>query len=1343
MAGIWNSYVPYHVAQELLAAPGQSPVSHHRRSQAVVLFADVSGFTALSETLGASGRSGTEELTNILNAYFEPMIALIQSYGGIIGKFGGDAMTVLFPYQEDEASLVARRAIQCALHMQERMSDYTAIPTRAGAFSLTMKAGLAIGPLFCTTIGDPSQRLEYIIAGSALDRCAEAEHHARAGEVVVQDELLQAARPLQSSPATPGYSLVLGLDGDVPSHPLPDLALFPPAAETVAAAYIHPSVAQRLREGQISFINEHRKVTVLFVNFENYDYDYDEQVGEKLQSYLLQVIQAVARYDGYLNKVDMGDKGSKCVILFGAPIAHEDDAERALHCALEIQQIPDRRVRTGVNTGFVYCGQVGSEARREYTVMGDAVNLSARLMQAAALGQILVSQATQREVAQCFQWGEVQSIDVKGKVQAVTAYTLVDIQRGGWLRLQEPQYALPMIGRQAEMQTIARQLELALARQGRIVGITAEAGMGKSRIAAEVIRQALQRGFLGFGGECLSHGVNTPYLVWRNLLGGLYGLEPAAPLEAQQRQLETRLAAINPAFSARLPLLSAALNLPIPENELTASLEAQVRKSSLEDLVVACIRHYSQSNPLLLVLEDCHWIDPLSNDLLEVVGRAVVDVPVLLLVIYRPPEANRERPAVTRFAHFSEIRLADFTPAEAANLIALKLEKLFGAAQEVPPTFVERITQRAQGNPFFIDEMINLIRDQGIDPADRQALESLDLPDSLHSLIISRIDQLEEAPKTTLKVASVIGRSFRASWLWGVYPRLGTPEQVQQHLGQLSRLDITPLDKPEPELEYLFKHIVTRQVAYESLALATRTMLHGEVGLFLERTYAADLNRYLDLLAHHYGLSENQPKQREYFRKAGQAAQSAYANQAAIEYYQRLLPIVSGIDQIENMLLLGEVWQLTGLWSEAQNIYQQALNAALDTGDPKSLADCQYALGRLARQEGNFAEAAARLEQARQGFTALQDAHGMGEATREIGIVQWSQGNLEGALSCFHQCLQLASQVKDQRSTFRALGNIGLVHKVQGDYQKALEYYQQCKQIAEEIGDRLGLSTAVGNMGNIYLEQGNYLMALESYTQNLHLALELGYQFGISVAIGNLGMIYAHQGDYHPALLCYTYNLRLGLELGDRPGVAEALWNLGETHKALGSLETSRQLFSQAVEMGRALDTPYELSDYLNSLAELQTQLGETESALQVTQEALGLATEFENQSVELKARLRQIRLETALGSLSPAQAVGKLDTLLEGDLSQAERAAVHHEAWRLDASQEHHRQLAAEAYASLYQSDPDVDFHRRYQRLTGETLPDPPPLPPLPEVVTRTPIDLEKLLTQVRPLIAEIEAQS
>jgi class 3 adenylate cyclase/tetratricopeptide (TPR) repeat protein len=1364
MSFIWQPFVPYHVAREILARPGgESPLGYQQHFHAVVLFADIAGFTALSEALGASGKNGTEQLTILLNRYFTLMIDLAQSYGGIIGKFGGDSLTVLFPLGSESEAAVSRLALQCALDMQARMEDFATITTQAGVFGLTMKAGLATGPILCTTIGDPAMRLEYVIAGHVLDRCTEAEHLAQAGEVVVAAELIAALDPAEITEQRAGFAVIGSLMWRNAPHPLPVLidnlstSTDRTRLEASAANFIHPSIAQRLLSKQAAFINEHRKVTMLFARFAEFDYDQDPLAAERLQAYLLQVIQIINRYDGYLNKVDMGDKGSKFVALFGAPIAHEDDAERALHCAMEINALPQvsKSLQIGVNTGFVYAGLVGSNTRQEYTVMGDAVNLAARLMQAAGPGQILVGDVTRRDVGETFTWQASFSLEIKGKTGVVQVHQLGEARRSNWLCIQEPKYALPMVGRQAELDTVVKKMARVRQGEGQIIGLTAEAGMGKSRLVAEIVHQALSAGFTIYGGECLSHGTTTSYLVWRNLLGGLFGLDPADGLDIQQHHLEAQLMTIDPRFASRLPLLGNALNLHFPDNDLTRQMEAKTRKLSLEDLIVGCLRHIALGrrtalpHPLLLVLEDCHWIDALSADLLYAVGRSIVDLPVLILVVYRPPEIGHIPLAVTRLGYFQEISLQEFTLQEAQKLIHLKLEQLFGADTlsllgQSTDELVERILQRAQGNPFFIEEMINLIHDHGLDPSHLPAWQTFELPESLHSLIISRIDRLTETTKTTLKVASVIGRAFCASWLWGVVPELGTPQEVKDQLVQLSRLDITPLDRTEPELEYSFKHIVTREVAYESLALATRAELHGAVGAYIERTFSPEIPRYLDLLAHHFSLSKMTDKQRVYFRMAGNAARAAYANTACLDYYQRLLPLVEGIDAIDLLLDLGGVWELTGDWSAARKAFQDALEGAQNTADLQRQASSQLALGRLYRLEGEFAVALKWLEQSQANFRTSADAQGQNAVLREIGIIHWSQGNFTSALACFKQCQQIAESQGDMQEIYRALGNLGLVYWNQGELDQALACFMRALEITQQIQDRLGGSIILGNIGNVYLEQGRYLQALHSYTQNLHFALEMGDRLGVSMAVGNLGNIYWHHGQYAAALQCYTYNLELVLDLGDQLGVANALWNLGNTFASLEGekrpekFTLARRLLEQAVALGYRLDTPYETCEYLNSLAELTMHLGDIPAAQAANNQAQALAEEVENPGVLFNTRLRQVLLEVQLGQISTSEAIIRLQGWLGERGDPESDAAIHYMIWQIDPAQAKHRLDAAELYHDLFQNKPNIDIKKRLENLIGTEQAHLPLLSSLPSIITSQSIDLSKVLERAGRLTSQ-----
>jgi adenylate cyclase len=542
--------------------------------------------------------------------------------------------------------------------------------------------------------------------------------------------------------------VVTGLAVEVPEAPWPPL---PPDAwsEEQARRWLLPPVYERLHLGE--FLAELRPAVALFLRFGGIDYDRDEGAADKLSSFIRQVEEILRRYEGSLIQVTLGDKGSYLYAAFGAPVAHEDDAIRASSAALELRTLAARLgfltpPQIGITQGRMRTGAYGSTTRRTYGVLGDATNLSARLMQTAEPGEILVSQLVRESTGNAFAWEERPAVMAKGKSEPVAVARLVGGKEQPAIHLLEPQYALPMVGREAELTLLAAALRLARQGHGQVVGLTAEAGLGKSRLAAEVIRLAAEQGFGGFGGECQSYGMNTSHLPWHTIWRRLFDLNAGQSLAEQVKTLETRLERINPAFVPRLPLLGSVLNLSIPDNDFTRTFDAKLRKSSLEALLVDCLRTLALEQPLLLVIEDCHWLDPLSHDLIEQVARAIGDLPVFMLLVYRPP--GEHQPQVHRLSqlpYFTEVELTEFTPGEAERLIHHKLAQLLGDATSVPPGFVAQITERAAGNPFYIEELLNYLRDRAIDPQNSQALASLDLPSSLHSLVLTRIERHRQA----------------------------------------------------------------------------------------------------------------------------------------------------------------------------------------------------------------------------------------------------------------------------------------------------------------------------------------------------------------------------------------------------------------------------------------------------------------------------------------------------------------------------------------------------------------------------------------------------------------------
>jgi tetratricopeptide (TPR) repeat protein len=544
-------------------------------------------------------------------------------------------------------------------------------------------------------------------------------------------------------------------------------------------------------------------------------------------------------------------------------------------------------------------------------------------MTTASVGEILLSGHVHKAVKNHYTFEPRPPLTMKGKAEPLPVFAVTDERKKRAIRLQEPTYALPMVGRTQELQIINEKLDLAIKGQGQVIGIVAEAGLGKSRLVAEVIRSARRKGYAGYGGACQSDGVNTPYLAWKSIWSAFFDVDPAAPLKKQIRDLESEIAERAPDRLQATPLLNILLNLDIPDNDFTRALNPEHRKNVLTALLQDCLRAETQSEPILIVIEDLHWLDTLSHDLLEALAKTLADCPICFILAYRPPQLmSLQAPRLEALSHFTKIELDELNTAEAEQAIRAKLAQLYPSRNDaVPPLLVEKLMLRSQGNPFYLEELLNYLRDRGLDPRDSAALEKIELPDSLHTLVLSRIDQLSEREKTTLRAASIVGRLFRAAWLTGYYPALGDLTRVKVDLDKLDSLEITPLDS-EPELAYLFKHIVTHEVTYESLPFATRAQLHEQLAMYLEGIAAP-----VDMIAQHYGRSNNQVKQREYWQKAGDAARTAFANEAALDYYARLHPLLSDPREQGSLhLKRAEVYFGWGRVAEAREHVTLALN---------------------------------------------------------------------------------------------------------------------------------------------------------------------------------------------------------------------------------------------------------------------------------------------------------------------------------------------------------------------------------------------------------------------------------
>ena len=608
-----------------------------------------------------------------------------------------------------------------------------------------------------------------------------------------------------------------------------------------------------------------------------------------------------------------------------------------------------------------------------------------------------------------------------------------------------------------------------------------------------------------------------------------------------------------------MPLLGALLGISIPDNELTRSFDAELRKASLEALLVDCLRARAAEEPLVLVLEDCHWIDALSRDLLEALARTVSSLEVLVLLAYRPEKEAGGGLGLERLPHFSELALPDFVSEEAEQLIASRLQSLLGADADVPPPLTELVVGRAEGNPFYIEELLTYIQAQNVDMTDGSALARLELPDTLHSLILSRVDTLSEEPRRTLKVASVVGRSFFAPSLPSIYPELGSLEDIRGHLGMLGALDLVRLDREEEEA-WIFRHVVTQEVTYESMPFAIRSDLHERTGSFIERSEPDAVERNVDLLAHHFWLSENVPKKREYLVKAGSAAQAKYANDAAIDYFERAAPLLEDEERWQITRELGEVLEVTGDSSRAEEAYRDARGLAEAAEDGSAVAWTDTSLADLERKRGNYDDASQWVESARRHFEATNDRAGLGRVLQLAGTVAATRGDFETARVALEKSLAIRRELGDEAAMGALLSNLAMIAEYQGDDERSCALHEEGLALRVAAGDTAGIAVSQMNLGVMLSRVGRMEEARARQEESLRLRREMGNPRMIALAEHNLGVLTRSEGDYEAARAFLASALRVQRDQNDRWALAFMLEDIAVLATLVGEAELALRL---------------------------------------------------------------------------------------------------------------------------------------------------------------------------------------
>jgi adenylate cyclase len=1165
------------------------------RASGAFFFADISGFTPLTQQLVEQfgKRQGVENLLQILNTVYSAVVEQIHARRGSIVAFSGDAVLVWFGTTTTETNVKAatHRAVTAAFGVQEAVARQ-AIELNV---QVSVKIGVASGELSRLKVG--GDRLFDVLAGAALEDMNRAEKLAQPGEIVATSSVAKTLTGRIVATGEKREKNFVVLDKLKKAAPLQiwEGSAATPEQNELLRRWLLPAIYERLQAGQGAFLTELRPAVAVFLNFPLLDYDNDPDVEQKLDTFTRYLQNSVAEYDGTVLELVTGDKGNYFYIVFGAPAAHENEAERALRALLDIREkLPQqsglewaRDLRIGVSQGLMRAGAYGGAGRVNYGVLGSEVNLAARLMQAAQPGQILVSEAAYRPVEQRFEWEFLPPLLVKGRAETVNVANLLQIKEQTRLRLTAPEYTLPMVGRVAELEIARRKIAETLQGRGQVLTISGEAGLGKTRFVTEIIKLADAAGMILLGGEAQSYGTNSAYLAWHSIWRGFFDLQATDTPAEQYRKVEEKVTRLAPEKVTLLPVLDDALGLAWAENDFTRNLDGKIRKTAREGLLADCLRNAHE--PLMLVLEDCHWLDALSRELVEQVAALAAEIPLMLVLAYRPPEPQEQfLPGLFQLPHVTKIELNELNEAEAGQLIELKLGQL-----QATPEIITALKERADGNPFYLEELINYLQDLNVNLQTRPNWQKIELPDTLQSLIISRLDTLTEKQRITVKVASVLGRVFEARWLWGYYPGLGAPDGIREDLDYLARVDLVPLSRTEPELEYLFKHIVTRDVAYESLAYSTRATLHEQFAAYLERANSEQLEQYVDLLAYHYARTENLSKKKEYLHKAGFAARAAYANQAAIDYFGQLLPLLDDAEKPEVLFAQAHLADILGSWDVADRLYLEFLELATRLDDKLYIAKGNRGLGVFRRRQGKLKEALPILETARDQYEKLNLPIEHAQTQIEIGEIALLTGDFPTGETLFQKMLPIFEAHANPQGMAVVAHRLGNLYFMQARYPEADAKYRQALAIRQELNDNFGSAPLIQNIGLIALRESRFETAKVMLEEALVLRHQFSEKMGISHILHDLGLIYLNLYDFKGAKRLLEDSLKLRREMGDRRGIVMGLNNLARMYVLEGDYTTALAMYEESIEIGKLVGDIRTSSKPLLNLATLYCYKGE------------------------------------------------------------------------------------------------------------------------------------------------------
>lgn len=957
---------------------------------------------------------------------------------------------------------------------------------------------------------------------------------------------------------------------------------------------------QRFREAGLEATGQRRNVTVLFVDLTGYtplSESLDPEVlYELMQKYIRVLADSVHSFDGMVDKLT----GDGLMALFGAPMAYENNAERAIRAALEMQEAiaqlnlefreeiggHELSVHMGINNGTVIVGGVGNERIMNYTAIGDTVNIAARLEEIADADEILVSENIYRRTQPLFEFRDRKKVELKGIKDPIAVYHVIGHKAnpGSTRGLQE--LGVQYVGHQKEINQIKKMISQLVEQQmGGLLLVTGEAGIGKSRMMREIQAHLDDEKVSLLIGHTLTYRKSIPYWIFQDVFRNFWQLKQFGGEIRHEVMISVVEELMGEEAPQILPYLEYLMGMTISDEHLAKSIQ-HLDGEQLRLRIFLTVRRVlvtiAQHKPVVLVLDDLHWADEGSLDLINFLVDAVTDEPILIYGISRPYEAgaverirsHAERSLSSQRSLFIEMKPLEWT--ETHQLLEIMVQM-----KDFPPEFQEQIIQRSAGLPLYMEEILRmLIEDNVIFFQDDvwkmnpdAEFDTIGVPETLQGLILARFDRLNLTQRHVIQCAAVIGNPFSVNVLDKMLPKYSRRE-ILDTLSFLSQHDFIEPQAYGLSRRYRFRHGLVSDAIYSTLLGRERKNLHQQVAEAIEALHKDHLEEQVEILAHHYSRSYQLDKALKYLVQAGKKAMRDYANEQARQHFVTALGLLSKIGYTTELAYdiqtgLGDILVVNGEYPAARSHYSTALEIVLEDGTPQWLRQQSTLHRKIAmtfERQGDYEKALARLQAAEMVLTesAGGDQTEMASIYNDIGWTHFRRGNVDVAEKHLMNALGIVADTDEYQVIASIYNRLGGIHFTKGDMDQADFYTRKSLDLREKMGE----------------------LALAARSYN------------------NLGLIAWKRGRLQDAMRYFEQSFETQKELGDVEVLIELNTNLGFLQMEYGRPEEAERYILEAIEMARKIGHSHHLSTCYVHLTELYLQMSSFEKALEYREKA-------------------------------------------------------------------------------------------------------------------------------------------